>query len=370
MVLLEQSLNTAQAFILRLSRALPAAIRRHALLLAIIFVYWIAGLIVGRVAHIPGEATVTTYLSAYLRLVPLMIACLVVGRGFQIVVFERPRLPLSQLLSEFRTTLATPERLAHALPLLLGMLIFGGTFTVVKTSIPSLASYSWDVTFDTWDRWLHGGFAPWQIIQPIIGFPVITAAIDWVYNSWFSILSLVWVWQVFSQHNERLRQQFFLTLMLGWILLGNIGAIVFASAGPCYYGRITGAADPYSPLMDYLMATNQSYPIWALTAQGVLWDNFALGGLTLGAGISAMPSMHVAIATLFALLCWRTNRWAGILMTVYAVLIMIGSVHLGWHYAVDGYIGALGTIVIWWIVGRLLARRAEAAPTIAVTDPA
>lgn len=370
MILLAQSASAAQSFLLRLAGALPATVRRHALLLGIIFAYWIIGLIVGRIANIPGAATVTTYLPTYMRLMPLMIVLLIVGRGFQIIVFERPRRPLSQLLSEFRTTLATPERLAHALPLLLGMLVFGGTFTVIKTSIPSLASYTWDGSFETWDRWLHFGLAPWKIIQPVIGFPVVTAAIDWIYNSWFSILSLVWVWQAFSQRNDRLRLQFFLTLMLGWILLGNVGAVLFASAGPCYFGRITGLADPFSPLMSYLLDTNQAYPIWALTAQGVLWDNFALGGLTLGAGISAMPSMHVAIATLFALLCWRTKRWVGILMTIYAIIIMIGSVHLGWHYAVDGYAGALGMIAIWWIVGWVLDRRAERVPSRPLIDPA
>lgn len=370
MILLTRSVTAARSFILRLAEALPAAVWRHALLLGMISAYWIIGLIIGDAANIPAGATLTTYLPTFMKTMPLIILMLVMGRGFQIIVFERPRRPLSQLLSEIRTTLATPERLAHALPVLLGMLVFGGTFTVVKTSIPSLTSYAWDATFEGWDRWLHGGLAPWQIIQPILGFPAITAAIDWIYNSWFSILSLVWVWQAFSQRDNRLRLQFFLTLLLGWILLGNVGAIALASAGPCYFGKATGLSDPFSPLMHYLMDTNQIYPIWALTAQGVLWENFALGGLTLGAGISAMPSMHVAIATLFALVCWRTSRLVGVLMTIYAVIIMIGSVHLGWHYAVDGYIGAIGMIAIWWIVGFVLPRQAERSARLALTDPA
>jgi hypothetical protein len=359
MTLLVHRLSTAQSLLYRFGRALPLSIRRHGLLLAILFVYWIVGLIIGRVADIPASATVTTYLPTFLRLLPVMVALLVAGRGLQIILFERPRRPLSKLLLEVRTTMATPERLAHALPLLLGMIVFGGTFTVVKSSIPALTSYSWDATFDEWDRWLHGGLAPWQIIQPIIGHPIITAAMDWLYNSWFSVLSLVWLWQAFSQRDNLLRMQFFLTLMLGWILLGNVGAVLLASAGPCYFGQVTGLADPYSPLMSYLREANHTYPIWALTAQSFLWDNYTFGSLSLGAGISAMPSMHVAIATLFALLCGRTNRWAGVLMTVYAVMILIGSVHLGWHYAVDGYIGAAGMIAIWWIVGRLLERHAE-----------
>lgn len=53
---------------------------------------------------------------------------------------------------------------------------------------------------------------------------------------------------------------------------------------------------------------------------------------------------------------WCYSRRAGIALTLNAVVIMIGSVHLGWHYALDGYVGALGTVVVWWLVGQLLKR--------------
>jgi membrane-associated phospholipid phosphatase len=70
-------------------------------------------------------------------------------------------------------------------------------------------------------------------------------------------------------------------------------------------------------------------------------------------GISAMPSMHVAMAVLFALVGWKTNRGLGALLTIYAILIQIGSVHLGWHYAVDGYASAAAVSSLWLVVGRL-----------------
>lgn len=46
-------------------------------------------------------------------------------------------------------------------------------------------------------------------------------------------------------------------------------------------------------------------------------------------------------------------------MTLFAILIFAGSVHLGWHYAVDGYASALSTAAIWIGVGRLLRRQDE-----------
>jgi membrane-associated phospholipid phosphatase len=145
--------------------------------------------------------------------------------------------------------------------------------------------------------------------------------------------------------------------------------MLFSSAGPCYFGQITGLPDPYLPLMTYLNDADQVHRVWALGAQAALWHNYALREFTMVSGISAMPSMHVALATLFALVCWRTKRWLGIVMSIYAVLIMIGSVHLGWHYAIDGYAGIGGMIAIWRLVGWALARHG-AARRLAVTEPA
>ena len=40
-----------------------------------------------------------------------------------------------------------------------------------------------------------------------------------------------------------------------------------------------------------------------------------------------------------ALLGWRINKWLGAALTLFTGLIVIGSVALGWHYAVDAIAG-------------------------------
>ena len=83
----------------------------------------------------------------------------------------------------------------------------------------------------------------------------------------------------------------------------------------------------------------QQVPLnWSFVAQDILWKDYASGALDVGNGISAMPSLHVGGATLCALLGCRTNKRLGIALSAYAVILMIGSVHLGWHYAIDGYV--------------------------------
>jgi hypothetical protein len=358
-----------QTYLRQLAAALPDAFREHAALLALVFAYWVFALVVGELTDRPRASTITMYLPTYRSIVPDMILVLLIGRALTILILERPARPLTQFLTELRHSLASPHRIANAIPVLMCLLVFGGTFTVIKTSFPYLIPFTWDVRLEEFDRWVHGGIAPWRLLQPIVGIPAITRALNMAYNYWFYILGFVLIWQTFS-HNARLRLQFFFSLVLGWILLGTIAAALLSSAGPCFFGRVTGLPDPYAPLIAYLREADQSYPVWAIGTQDNLWQTYLAHSLSLGAGISAMPSMHVALATLFALVCWRTRRWLGIIMSIYVLVILVGSVHLAWHYAVDGYVSIAGMILIWWTVGRALARRSAIRSGAALTDTA
>jgi hypothetical protein len=65
--------------------------------------------------------------------------------------------------------------------------------------------------------------------------------------------------------------------------------------------------------------------------------------------------MHVTTAVLLAIVGWRVSRTAGLLLAAYAVSVQIGSVVLGWHYAIDGYAGAGLTWGAWsWVSGSRL----------------
>ena len=332
------------------------ALRRHRWLLAIVVAYWTVGLVIARSVQLPAGATIDTYLPVYLELIPWILVALVLGRCIAIVCANRPVRPLLLIGRDLRDNIFTSRRVVNALPMLGAILVFGGTFTLIKAAMPALNDYRWDADFEAMDRWLHGGVAPWQLLQPWLGHPIVTHVINILYAIWFLVLGFVLVWQVFSLRDQRLRLQFFWALLTTWIVLGNIAATYLASAGPCFYGRMTGLADPYEPLMAYLRETDLTHPIWALKAQELLWQHYMTRQVEVAAGISAMPSLHVAISTLLALLCWRTHKLLGLAMALYAIAIMIGSVHLGWHYAIDGYFGAIGSIVIWWSVGRCLRR--------------
>ena len=46
----------------------------------------------------------------------------------------------------------------------------------------------------------------------------------------------------------------------------------------------------------------------------------------------------------------------GVIFGLFTFIILIGSVHLAWHYAIDGYFSIIITAIIWYIVGYFLNR--------------
>lgn len=182
----------------------------------------------------------------------------------------------------------------------------------------------------------------------------------WVYDFWFLLLAFVMAWQAFALRDRKLRTQYFYAAFLTWIILGSLATILFSSAGPCYFGFVTRGIDPYAPLMAYLREVHRQIPVISIWAQDMLWNVYRHRDVTLGSGISAMPSLHVAMALLFALVGWRSSRALGLFFSGFFLLIALGSVHLGWHYAVDDLAAILGVTIIWQISGWL-ARRTVAA---------
>jgi hypothetical protein len=228
-----------------------------------------------------------------------------------------------------------------------------GTYASWKWTIPRLQPFTWDPKLHEMDYHLHGGTFPWQLLQPLLGFPAVTVALDRLYALWIPLSAVVLVWQALRSRSFA-RAHFFLTYVTIYVVLGTVLAIALSSAGPCYYGLLIEGQDPYRPLMDYLQSVHAKIPLLAVEGQAVLWQLYREQREVPFLSISAMPSVHVAIAVLFALAGWEANRLVGLLLTAYALVVLVGSVHLGWHYAVDGYFAAIATAVIWIVTGVAL----------------
>jgi len=232
---------------------------------------------------------------------------------------------------------------------ILASLLIMLTFRVHDAWKSTLTDYTWDATLRTWDLRLHGT-DPWRILDPLLS-PV-TQAIDQIYFGWYYVLVGAMAWQAWNP-DRRTRTRFFVTMALMFVLLGTVVAHWMASGGPVFYGGLVPGPNPYTPLIASLTAAHAANPLWAVDLQRLVWDNYVEGNHAFWITMSAMPSMHVAIAVLFACAGWATRRWLGLLFTGFALLIQVGSVHLGWHYAVDGYFAAVVVIALWCLTRRL-----------------
>lgn len=278
---------------------------------------------------------------------------------------------IGKFVHDFNTHILNVRNLASILIIVLAFPYVLSSLTIMKTLLPYITNYHLDHFLMNLDKALHFGVAPWELMQPFLGYPYVTFGLNIVYNFWFFMQFFVVIWQILSLSRPRLRMQFFISYVLAWMVLGSLLAILLASAGPCYYPQITGLTDPYSPLFEYLhhvdnLLKTHDWSLWALHTQDYLWDNYVESTVALGSGISAMPSLHISVAVLLALVGWRTNRGIGIFLTAHAFLIFIGSVHLGWHYAVDGYVSVIVTLLIWRFSGYLaknLPERRESTKT-------
>lgn len=291
----------------------------------------------------------------------VLLAAIVVLCCAQLVAWHRSRRVLRpfHLLDrrnrpDFRK-LAAPLGRAFAVLLFMSALSLG--LTQWKVSTPYLVPFWADELLMRLDYAVHLGNHPWQLLGVDRSTPAFALLIDYIYHPlwlwviWFAAPVAVAVWAP-----PQLRRQYLMTFTLAVVVLGTIGAILFSSAGPIFYEWVVGGPGPYVPLIEHLQTVHEAAPLTAWLGREYLWESYRSGTYHLGSGISAMPSMHIAAATLTTLVAFRWNRLAGFIGIVFTAVILYGSVYLAWHYAIDGYVSIAVLPALWWVSGIVLRR--------------
>ena len=301
-------------------------------------------------------------LMIYLDLFVLMGACLLIASVvfyFFYLAYNRHPHPLSAYWEKLRSIIRAPHEIIAFFLLMVSLSISFSAFTSLKSMIPVIVPYQFDPLFAHIDRLIHFGVDPWIITHTIFDHPIATSIINFLYNLWFFICWSVLIFFMIPIQSPGLRKRYLVSFLLCWIIIGGLLATMMSSVGPCFYYEITGA-DDFLPLthrlaiQDQWLGTNfDSFAIWAVDTQQNLWNLYAQRQTALGSGISAMPSMHVSIAVLMALGMGGIDKRLAVPFWLYAAIILVGSVHLAWHYAIDGYLAAVLTLVIWRFTQRL-----------------
>ncbi|PCI46246.1 MAG: hypothetical protein COB49_08735 [Alphaproteobacteria bacterium] len=309
--------------------------------------------------------------SLYQDILPLSLAGVlfvkVIAYLLRYVNYDKAEKNLARVREDFlRGWLNANYMLAFLVPLLL-LPTFISLFSSLKSVIHLIQPFYLDEFFMKADRFIHFGVDPWRITHSIFGTARLSVMLNFCYNLWFFIMFFYVLWQIVNVHLGRLRMQFLFAFVISWPLIGSFLAVFLSSAGPVYYGDIVGDPSVYGPMMDALAAFNKQYEdsffgIYALATQDMLWADYLKNDTGIGSGISAMPSMHVAVAALLYFSAREVNKYMGYGLLVFLVLIQVGSVHLGWHYAIDGYVSILLTWGIWKFSGWLVGRFSEPDP--------
>jgi hypothetical protein len=299
-------------------------------------------------------ALLEQYAATHFRALPPMLAAGLVGAS----VALRPRAPLSFMLALVR------RRGAGAAATIALFCLGIAAFSTFKHHLPAWVPFFADRPLADLDELLHLG-QPWRWAHAVAPEGA-GAVLAFLYGPvWFGQwLGFVLVAAFLTR--DRLRARYLVALAATLVLLGTVGRVAGASAGPIFYDRMFGG-ERFADLLEALGASPWGAAM--LAASDYLYASYRADDAVFGSGISAMPSIHVAIAVLNALFLRAFNRWLGLAGCVYAGAILFGSVYFGWHYALDGYASILGVLAIWRLAGWSCARengRADAAVRVRV----
>ena len=295
------------------------------------------------------------------------LAMVAIDAGW-LLVRHRPAEPSKLLLATYRSRLVDPVFLAR-LPLFAIAIAFMPFFSKLKSMIPLFNDFHWDPTLIEWDRTLFFGYDAWQVLQPVFGYPLLTSLLAALYHGWTLLIYAGALFFLFYRVARPVTRQYFLGFVLIWTLIGAGLATLFASVGPCFVGPIFGNST-FDAQMTYLNDANEQFPVLTLHVQDLLLQWYHNGERGLGSGITAMPSMHVSMAMLSWLGMRRIAPRAAWWFFAFFVVIWLASIHLAYHYAVDGLVSMVATAAIWAASGALLRAWDQATARLRQGDAA
>ncbi|MBP9183053.1 MAG: phosphatase PAP2 family protein [Fuscovulum sp.] len=336
--------------------AFGRALVRHRLLATLVGLHAGAAVVLKQLLapQLAGEGFAAMAIS-FAGMLPIMVYFGLGLRFWHMQRVARPANRAAWLKADLAAVVTDRDRLADTALALGLVVVFLAAFAQTKGLITAIQPFAWDPALAAADRALHFGLAPGAALQAVLGHPLVLTLVTGAYNFWLSLTMFVLFFACFARTDRLARMQFLLAFVLAWMLGGNVLATLFSSAGPVYVERL-GLGSEFAPLMAALADHAAVAPVSVLPVQDWLWGLYVQpDGLK---GISAFPSVHVATSVLMALYGFRLGRAAGWTLAGFATVIGLGSVLLAWHYAVDGYAGALVAVACWAVAGRLVRRAA------------
>jgi PAP2 superfamily len=229
--------------------------------------------------------------------------------------------------------------------------------------------FAYDAIYERIDRILFLGQDPWRVAHTMLPGVMTAKIVDMLYHAWFlpmtvGVFACAWL----GSESWHLRTQYLFTYMFSWIFVGSFAASLFPAAGPALVPYLVDASSKFGELNETLALLDAQIGLDSVAIKDRLLLLHKSHDVVIGGGISAMPSVHIALSLAFALAALKINKTFGWCMVGYAVLMWIASLYLGWHYAVDGVVSLL---LVWpaWILFGKLTTWIETAPSLFFVPP-
>lgn len=242
----------------------------------------------------------------------------------------------------------------------LALLLFQPAFTLTKTTLPAMVPFFADPFFADLDRALHFGTDPWVLAHALDNWFDVQVLMEFYLTGWaIPAFFLPILMAATDRDTERVNRTLIL-FMFSWVIIGNVLALAGLSVGPVYYDRLLGT-DRFAEMMTVLEAKGVFTSSIGET-QAMLWQFYVDGDQALGSGISAFPSVHVAIAMVVALYLYERHPLLAIPGVLFWGAVMLLSVYTGYHYAIDSYASTLLVGALWWVLSRRSSRNVITEP--------
>lgn len=223
-------------------------------------------------------------------------------------------------------------------------------FTLLKNTLPFITPYFADPFFANLDQALHFGVDPWVIAHQLAAYLPVEALINSYLAVWGLPALALPVIVAVSDGDHARSMRTLVMYLVAWIGIGNVLAFAGLSVGPVYYDRLLGT-ERFADLTSILHSSGVSATHIGYIQQA-LWDIYSGQSASVGSGISAFPSVHVATATVTAIYMVERSKWLLPLAALFLLSILFVSIFTGYHYAVDGYASIIVIFGLWWVLKR------------------
>lgn len=195
------------------------------------------------------------------------------------------------------------------------LLLFATSFAAINWTKAMIPGFSADQALANLDHAIFGT-DPWKLfdIAPLRSIMALS------YAFWFPIIYGFMLLAHYSRNVTAILSVFLIAA------IDTFAQFILPSAGPIFWQRL-GYGDRFAELA--------SGPDTYVFFSDLLWSHHASGTVDAGTGISAMPSMHVALS-FWLLLCFPMLR--AFTLPFFAI-VYAASVASGWHYFTDGIAG-------------------------------